>query len=297
MFFNRMFRERALRHRARQEPLDDRLQITAPHEWLIVAGLGLMLSALIAYGAFARVERTVSYDAVLLLPGERHYLIAPATGTVVDVLVKVTDIVAQGQPIAYVQTPAEQHRESVIMEIVDALEKSGRLGEGDRQELLQAVLDVDSGTGSASGSEIISPYGGEMAALDMTPGQPVSAGANVGLVRTITAGQPEIVTFVSPGDAERLSVGMRVDVDVDSRDAGAMEVLQGRVAHVSPTAANPPRWLSDRGLAVPQEPHELRVTLVEGEPDIPIADGAGVSLRVVLGHGSLASLLTPGRGD
>ena len=64
MLFNRMFRERALDHRARQEPLDDRLQITAPHEWLIVAGLGLMLLVLITYGVFVRVERTASYDAV-----------------------------------------------------------------------------------------------------------------------------------------------------------------------------------------------------------------------------------------
>ncbi len=46
MFINRLFREQALAKRQRQEPLDDRLQVTAPHEWLLVAGLGVMFLAL-----------------------------------------------------------------------------------------------------------------------------------------------------------------------------------------------------------------------------------------------------------
>ena len=297
MLFNRIFRERALQRRARPEPLDDRLQITAPHEWLIVAGLALTVLALIAFGVFARVERTVSYEATLLLPGDRHLLVTPVSGTVVDVLARVTDTVAPGQPIAYVQTPGGQHRESVIVEIIDALEKSGRLDEETRQELLQALLDVGSGAGSASESEIRSPGEGEVVTLNLAPGQPVSAGAIVGLVRTTKAGQREVVTFVSPDDAARLEAGMKAHVGVDGRGAGAIEVFQGRVAHVSPTAAEPPPWLQAQGLAIPQERHELRVALEEGEAGIPMADGAGVSLRVVLGHRSLASLLAPGGGQ
>ena len=62
-----MFRERALERRARQEPLDDRLQITAPHEWLMVGGLALVLVALAVYGVLARVDRSVSYDAAMVL--------------------------------------------------------------------------------------------------------------------------------------------------------------------------------------------------------------------------------------
>jgi len=51
-----MFRERALQRRARQEPLDDRLQVSAPHEWLIAAGLVLMLLVLVACVAFGGVD-------------------------------------------------------------------------------------------------------------------------------------------------------------------------------------------------------------------------------------------------
>jgi len=56
LFRNRMFRERALQRRARQEPLDDRLQVSAPHEWLIVAGLAVMLLVLVAFIVFGGME-------------------------------------------------------------------------------------------------------------------------------------------------------------------------------------------------------------------------------------------------
>ena len=296
MLFSRIFRERALERRARQEPLDDRLQITAPHEWLIVAGLGVMLLAVIAYGVFGRVDRTVSYEAALVLPGERHNLVSPVSGTVVDVLVEVTDTVASGQPIAYVQTSAAQHRELVIMGIIDALEESGQLMEGSQRELLQALLAVGSAAESAAKTEIISPYEGEVVALDLAPGQAVHADASVGLVRAASAGQPEVVAFVSPEDAVRLRVGMEAHVNVCSPGGGVGRVFLGRVADVSARAGAPPKWLSDQGLAIPQQPHQLRVALVGDKPDLPMADGAGVSLCIVLGRESFASLLVPGGG-
>ena len=296
MFLNRIFRERAMQRRARPEPLDDRLQITAPHEWLIVAGLALAVLALIIFGVFVRVERTVSYEATLILPGDRHYLVAPVSGTVVDVLVNVSDSVAPGQPVAYVQTPGGQHRESVILEIINVLEKSGQLGTGSRQELLQALLDVGSGVESAYESEIVSPDGGEVVTLDLAPGQPVSAGASVGLVRTASAGRPEVVAFVSPDDAARLEAGMEAHVSVHGPGGGAARAFPGRVAHVSSSEVKPPQWLLAQGLAIPHQSHQMRVSLEGDEPGIPIADGAAVSLRVVLGRESIAFLLAPGGG-
>ena len=84
MFVNRVFRERALERRARQEPLDDRLQITAPREWLMVAGLFVMVLALAAFAVFARVERTISLEAALVPPGEPAYVSTPGSGNVED---------------------------------------------------------------------------------------------------------------------------------------------------------------------------------------------------------------------
>ena len=297
MLFNRIFRERALAYRARQEPLDDRLQITAPHEWLIVAGLGVMLLALIVYGALGQVERTVSYDATLFLPGERHNVVAPVSGTVAAVLVEVADTVEPGQPVAYVQTPGGKHRQSVMLEIIQALEQRGQLQARDRRELLNALLDVGSGDESASRSEVFSPRGGQVVALDIVPGQTVSAGDSVGLVRETGTGRPEVVAFVSPDEALRLRSGMTARVRVGSAGGGNERIIPGRVADVSTRVTAPPGWLADRVPAIPRRSHRLQVTLLNDEPELPMEDLIGVSLQIVLGQASLASLLAPGGVD
>ena len=285
-----------MQRRARPEPLDDRLQITAPHEWLIVAGLTLTVLALIAFGVFVRVERTVSYEATLLLPGDRHFLVAPVSGTVVDVLVKVTDTVAPGQPIAYVQPSETQYLESALVRFLSSLEESGQLPEGSRLELLQELLAAGPSTEFVPAAAVMSQDGGEIVTLDLVSGQMLVAGAFVGLVRTASAGRPEVVAFISPDDAARLKAGMEAHVTVHGSGSGAPRVLQGRVAHVSPSEAKPPQWLLAQGLDMPQQPHQVRVSLVGDEPDVPIPDGAVVSLRVVLGRESLAFLLAPGGG-
>ena len=67
MFFqSKVFREETVARRARPDPLDERLQVMAPHEWMVLAGLGLSLLAFLAWGAFGSVQRHLSTEAVLL---------------------------------------------------------------------------------------------------------------------------------------------------------------------------------------------------------------------------------------
>ena len=296
MFFRQVFRERALQRRARQEPLDDRLQITAPHEWLIVAGLSAMVLALLAFAVFGRVERTRSFEAALVLPGERHALVAPVSGTVEAVLVGVTDTVAPGQPVARIRPSGAQQWESVIVGVIDALQQGGRLDEETRRELLQALLAAGSGASSRDPVEVGSPAGGEVVALNLAPGQAVDAGASVGLVRAASTSRPEMVAFVSPGDAARLRAGMEARVGVGGPGESGGQVLRGRVAEVSAQSGPPPEWIADQGLAVPQRAHLLRVALAGDAPGVLPADGTAVSLRIVLGRESLVSLLARGSG-
>ena len=296
MRFNQIYRERALKERARQEPLDDRLQITAPHEWLIVAGLGVMLLALMAYGLWGTVERTKTYEAVLVLPGERHDLVAPASGTVTEVLVEAADNVGPGQAIAYVRTSTAQRRESVIVGIIDALEESGQSLEGSQRELLRALRAAGSAAESASRAEVVSPHGGSVAALDLVPGQTVTAGESVGLVLTSADGQPEAVAFISPDDAERISAGTAARVGVGRLGGGTGQGLPGEVTEVSVRPVIPPKWMSSQGLVVPQQSHQLRAALLGDRADLPLIDGSRVSLHIVLGYESMISLLSRGSG-
>ena len=139
-----------------------------------MAGLGVMFVALLVYGAVGSVERSVSYDAVVVLPGERYPVSAPVSGTVVEVLAEVGDTVEPGQAIARVRPPMEQPR------------------------------DVD----------VVSVAGGEIMTLGLAPGMPVSAGEPVALVRAAASGPPEALALVSSDNAQRIEVGMAARVSV-----------------------------------------------------------------------------------
>ena len=105
-----------------------------------MGGLCVTVLALTAFSVFGRMERAVSLEAALVLPGERHYLVAPASGTVEDVFVAVTDTVAPEQPIARIRPSDAQHWESVIVGVINGLEKGDQLEEEALIELLQALL-------------------------------------------------------------------------------------------------------------------------------------------------------------
>ena len=295
VFFNSIFRERALLRRQRQEPLDDRVQITAPHEWMLVGGLGVMLAALLVYGVVGSVERGLSLDAVLVHPGERHAVIAPVTGAVVEILAEAGETVERGQAIARVRTPADEQWESATLRLTELLRERAGQEDGASAELLRLLLAatiVETGGTLAAGGDVISPVAGEVMTLDLAPGRPVTAGASVALIRTASSGPLEALALAPSDEAERLEVGMVAQVRLadDGRQAG---VFEGRVTDISERPVHLPEWLTEYGLFTLEESHLLRVSLVENGPGPEVADGAGGSVRVVLGRSSFVGLLAP----
>ena len=102
----KLFRQAASR-RGQAEPINGLLRVTAPHEWVILAVLALMVLAVLLWAVFGRIERTLTADCVVAQADERFLVAADAAGTVVDVVVGVGDSVVAGQTIAHVRTTAE----------------------------------------------------------------------------------------------------------------------------------------------------------------------------------------------
>lgn len=295
MFINRLFREQALERRRRQEPLDDRLQVTAPHEWLLVAGLGVMFLALLVYGAVGSVERSLSYDAVVIFPGERYPVSAPVSGTVVEVLAEEGDTVEPGQVLARVRTPVGQQRDSVARRLSGLLaEEAGREDEG-LFLLLLALAGAGDAGGLDAGTDVVSVTGGEIMTLRLTPGMPVNEGEQVALVRAMDLGPPEALALVPSEDAWRLGAGMAARVSV-ARGNRETSTYRAEVAAVSDRAVTPPGWLDALGLSSLVGSHMVRVPLTDDGVEDLITDGSTGSLRVVLGRSSFLSLLAPGSG-
>lgn len=67
-----VFREEAFALRGQREPIDGLLQVTAPHEWAILAGLVLAALAVVGWGFLGSVERGLRAGCVLAVPGERY---------------------------------------------------------------------------------------------------------------------------------------------------------------------------------------------------------------------------------
>ncbi len=290
MLFNTPFREKALARRARQEAVDARLQITAPHEWLLVAGLGVALLVLLAYGLFGRVERSLSVDTILLRAGERSPVVALASGVVVEVLSKVGDTVVPGQPIARMQVLQATSSDAVPPRLGDADIRPD--AEAEDPDALPTAALVGTAQRSADNFAtvyIATPHGGVLAMLALAVSQSVTAGEVVARVRAPSAGPWEAFGFVTREGALRLAPGMQAQVRLAVPGTGTRRILAARLEDVSPRVVTPPRWLTEFGLQPPVRSHLLRATLTDTAP--PIIEGVGGTLRVVLGDSSIVSLL------
>lgn len=272
MQFQTVFREKALAQRAEREAIDATLQVTAPHEWLLVSGLGVVLVVLLAYGLIGRAERSLSVEAVLVQPGERVAVVAGLPGVVVDVLSEVGDTVARGQSIAHVQAPVL------------------RAPAAPRSETAQR------GAADFTTHDIVAPEDGELVTLTLAAGQRVAAGDLAARIRTASAGPVEAIGFVTRDEALQLAPGMRAQVHLVVPGTGAPRILPARVERVSPRVVPPAPWLTELGLQPPVRAHLLQAALTDPEPP-PVIDGAAGTLRIVLGHRSLASLLFGNGGD
>ena len=267
-----MFREKALARRAEREAIDARLQVTAPHEWLLVSGLGVVLAVLLAYGLIGRVERSLSVETVLVQPGERVAVVAGAPGVVAALLAEVGDTVARGQSIARVRTPVL------------------RAPAAPSSETAQGGADL------FTTHDIVAPRDGEIVTLALAAGQRVAPGELAARIRTASAGPVEAIGFVTRDEALQLAPGMQAQARLVVPVAGAPRILPARVERVSPRFVSPAPWLTELGLEPPLPAHLLRATLTDAEPP-PVIDGAAATLRIVLGHRSFASLLFGTGGD
>ena len=302
MLFQTMFREKALARRARRETVDARLQVTAPHEWVLVSGLAATLVVLLAYGLLGRVERSLSIETVLVRPGERVDVVAGVSGVVVEVLSEIGDTVEPGQPIARVRAPEAERWGAVLRGLPESMANADAAQSTAAAEGLRALLaaarseTAQRGADGFATADITTPRGGELVTLALVAGQRIAAGEFAARIRAASAGPMEALGFVTREEAMRLAPGMQAQVRPAVPGAGTPGVLPARVEEVSPRVVPPPPWLTEFGLEPPARSHLLRATL-EGPEPRPVIDGAGGTLRIVLGHRSFTSLLFGSDGD
>lgn len=120
--FDNPFLEGAASSRNKRQQLDHLLRITAPHERIILAGIGVVLLALMAWALFGSIVRSVTIDGVLIEPGLRHEVVSTEPGYLVEFLVVPGDRVEAGDPIARQSVPELVRETAALRDRVEMLE-------------------------------------------------------------------------------------------------------------------------------------------------------------------------------
>ena len=301
-FYSKVFRQSAVARRSRPEPLDERLQVTAPHEWVVLCALGLSLLGFLGWAVLGSVERGLVVKTVLVQPGERHAVVSPVSGVVVEVRAGSGAVVESGEAVARVRQPESAREARVTRRIVEAVEAGVGGGEGVgalRGALLEAARAELATLEREEGEWVVAPKGGRLEARGLETGRAVRAGETVARVRgaggVSGAGQWEALALVTPQQAGGLRAGMGAEVKVALPGAALPNRLPARVVEVSPRPGGVPVWVAELGLSSSAPAHLVRLG-VEGAGELALAEGTGGVARVVLGQQSPAALLLGGGG-
>ena len=265
-----LFREEAFARRGQTEPLDGLLRVTAPHEWVMVAGLGLALLGVVVWALFGSIERSLSSECVLARPGERHKVISEVTGKVAEVRGNAGDWVEAGQPLGRVTIPELTLQVGLAGARLAALESNPNSASGALAEARAQLQELESL--QASQEALVSSHTGEVVEFHLVRAQSVKSGDEVAEIRTGSESQLESFAFVQPDVAQKLEPGMEAQVFYAALGRNESVSLDAEVREVSSGPAAPSSWLTDFGLTrsahsqlVRLSLHEIPHTAVEGE--------------------------------
>ncbi len=290
MFGNPFLQESGNRNKFQQ--LDHLLRVTAPHERMILAGIGLVMLALVAWVLFGSIIRSVTVDGILFEPGVRHELVSGEPGYLKAYLVVPGDHVEVGDPIARQSVPELDGETAALRDRVEMLKLELQRVDGEDKgfsSLLAAaqVALLQMEARRSSRELIVSPVAGIVTALRSAPGQYLQAGGAVAQLRE-TEDQPlQAVLQVAPRMAKRIQPGMRASVEIMIPD-DARRRFDGEVSSVTPGAL--PNWLATRRPAVPDATHRVDVVLRHAS-DLSLPGVTPCRVRIVLGQQPLTAFL------
>ena len=289
--FNNPFLEEAAASRNKRQQLDHLLRVTAPHERIILVGIGLVLLALMAWVLFGSIIRGVTIDGILIEPGVHHEVVSTEPGHLVEFLVVPGDRVEAGDPIARQSVPELEREIAALRERLELLQTGISQAGGDggalRSLLASARVALLQMEARRSARElIVSQIGGEVMALRTAPGEYLQAGAAVAQLRDAEDQPLQAVLRVAPRMAQRIQPGMQASVEVVMPDS-ATHRLQVEVSSV--TAGPLPNWLAALQPAVADSVHQVDVVLHQAS-DLSVPGGTLCRIRIVLGRYSPTAL-------
>lgn len=298
LFENKLFRKKALAHKGQTEPLNHLLRVTAPHEWVIVWGLAVVLAGIVAWAVFGSIEQKVSADCILTVPGERHAVVALDTGVVTDILVHPGDWVESGQAIANVRSTELVRRERLArtqLALLENLPESTLRSRGSDMDAARAELHTSQAL-LAAGESVASSRAGQIVSLSLVPGQAVTEGTAIAWVRTGDERHLEALSFVSSDWAKAIEPGSLAHIVLPTSQYGDT-VLDAEVSVVSHRRERVPHWLSESILKSASPGNHLVRVIPRELRELSVADGTHCRVWFTRPPVSLLRMLMPGHAS
>lgn len=287
---NSPFRDEALADRSSRQRLDHLLVTTAPHERVVLAAIGLVTLALAAWLIFGTVTRTVTFEGLLVKPGDRHDVVSGEQGHLLQYLVAPGDRIVAGTPVARQSVPDGDREADALRDRLEALESAFPAGSDTRGPMLEAARAalLEAEARLAARALIVSHAAGEVMALRSRPGQFLTPGAVVAHVRDADGNErPHVALRLAREVASQLSPGMAAAALVQA-PGGGVRSFRGEVAEI--TRGPLPGWLASLEPTVGSDLYRVDIVLKDAAAAVE-RDGTPCRVRVVLGQvGPLALL-------
>ncbi|MBE9182952.1 NHLP bacteriocin system secretion protein [Oculatella sp. LEGE 06141] len=94
-----LFRKKSLERLSSPERLDQLMQVVNPGSWIPLAALGSLVFVALLWSIFGRIPITVEGRGILVFPGNVVPLQSKSTGQLIELKIKVGDVVKAGQVI------------------------------------------------------------------------------------------------------------------------------------------------------------------------------------------------------
>lgn len=293
---NRLGLDETAASRSKRQQLDHLLKATAPHELVVLAGIGLMLLSLLAWSLFGSMENGITTDCTLIKSGARYDVVSSEPGQLLEYLVVPGEQVEANAGIARQSVPELAREIAALRERVDRLERErDALRAGGKDEKLSPLLDsarvavLEMEALRSARETIVALSRGEIMALQSVPGSYLLAGTPIAQIRSVSDAEAWAVLAATPHMARRIRPGMRAVVDVSTHEDGT-RVLHGEVASV--TDGPLPYWLADFLSTTEDTLHRVDIAF---DPAPSLADGTACRARIILGQSSPVALLGFGR--
>jgi HlyD family secretion protein len=152
-----IFRKESLERLSSPERLDQLMQVVGPKTWLPLTSLGVLLSIGLGWSIFGRIPMTISGQGVLIYPRRVASIQSPSAGQLLEIRLKVGDIVTKGDVIATISQPdlqkQLQQQQVKLSELLDQNQASSNLQQQraamenssidqQRRNLLQRIQDT-----------------------------------------------------------------------------------------------------------------------------------------------------------